>query len=228
MSKRTIPSRSDAQGIIIKLLMRNNTMTFTELQKWLKLSRPALSRHLAILREDETIEFEKKGREKYYKLKNIASKHLERNFDIISASYSEFFGYLLYESKHENFDDFIEFVNKKLNACFFFTIIKSLETGKNWLPAFDSKEMFGMTTDFVADMILRMDTKPNKTYEKIEESRGMLESDESFTEFNKLIKTDDRLKKNLKKLRKIIEQKYSEEIKLLENPRGVYTRPSNV
>lgn len=226
MSKKTaIPPRSDAQGKIIKLLMKKNRMTFTEIQRWLNLSRPAVSRHLATLCNDNTIEFEKKGREKFYKIKNITSKHIERNFDIVSAIYEEYFGYQLYKTKHDDFTEFIEFVNRKLNAYFFFTIIKSFETGKDWSPVFDSKSMLDLTADFATYMILQISSKQtDEEIEEIREPKGPIGNNESYSKFNKVVKTDKRYKENLKKFKYILKQRYPEEIEVLEKQRHIYRK----
>lgn len=190
MDPKILP-RSHAQNEIIVQLTRNKSLTFTELQKALKISRPAISRHLAILVKDNIIEFTKKGREKHYSINASSTKTLERKIDQIYLGYVVQFG-LISPDPHEDPDKMLEALSNTLGCIFLLYIIKSMETGKDW-----TKNV--RTNDFMLDSlehILAQITEDEESLAEID-LESLRDNDELFEKINKMI-TDKRKLKNIK------------------------------
>ncbi len=132
--KQPIP-RSYVQRDIIRSLSSEKELTFTNLQKILGVSRKTLSFHISELKKENSIEFEKRGREKYYRISDSISKLFDRQSVIFTNNYLD---HLVenpkIKDKHQRMFDSID---RKLTSYFSFTIIKSIQTGQNWLESFD-------------------------------------------------------------------------------------------
>lgn len=206
--KLKIPPRSRAQIDIIQLLVRSKTMTFTQLQNHLKISRPALSRHLSVLLKDETLIFTKKGREKHYKFGPNASKIPERQMHHLWLNY-------VYDAYDEFWDseldlkEIIKEHGKKTNAFFMYAFMKSIETGIDWTKAVDIESLLRGFIEISMPKILKKDELPLDIAEK----SASVDMDEELPFLaNNYFKNN---KKPIKEFYKILEEIFPEEVKIL-------------
>lgn len=188
MKDEKIP-RTRAPERIIDLLMKNThetkpenkKMTFTRIQEEIGLSRPVLSQHLKKLQSEGIIEFEQHGREKHYRLGKKTPKLFDSQMKIFGSEYYTdkniypLFPHLL------NNDDLVPYLTNKVSGLFLFLILKSIETGKNWINAFNVKKLETITLDTLI---------PNMIHEEPTEIIRLsgLRSDEQYKELHKLLK----------------------------------------
>ena len=81
----------------------------------------------------------------------------ERRIDIFSSNY---IGYLqkkwFWPNERESYETPIqayEDIGKKITAFYLYTLLRSLETGKNWIDAVDSKRMFEDLASVMLDFV---------------------------------------------------------------------------
>ena len=148
---KTIP-RSHVQQDVIKLLAKNKIMTFGQIQEKIGISRPGLSRHLAVLLQEESIEYTKHGREKHYALGKNATEIFERKTELVSQNWITYAEKILNSSKDEDDEElepqeYYEKIISMIGTYFLFTLFKGFETGDNWFKGFH-KDGLGI---YVAD-----------------------------------------------------------------------------
>ena len=205
--KQQIP-RSYVQRDIIRSLSSEKELTFTHLQKILGISRKTLSFHISELKKENSIEFEKRGREKYYRIGDSISKIFERQSVIFTNNYLD---HLVEDPKiKDEYQRMYDSIERKLTSYFSFGIIKSIQTGQNWLESFD------------LNVLLYMMISP--MYNKIAEEGDDSDLIDTFNslnwnEFFKKSNALSKLTKNRKNIHNIYEKlkkKYPDEVKELE------------
>lgn len=206
------------------MLVKKQVLTYTEIKNQLGLTDATVSKHLEILLKGNIIEYEKKGRSKLYSLKKTAFTQNNSKLDLMGIKYVDDVGYELFKSKYASFDEFIENVDQKLSGYFFYTIMKSIENGENWLPVFNSKEMFEMVLDFVVVRILEKGSKSKVDIEEILDPIGRIGEESFFPKFLKLIKKNPTYESNFRNMKNTIEKKYQHEIELLNNPKPLFRK----
>lgn len=203
--------RGKIQHQVIKLLLKNKKMRFTELKEKIGVSKPSLSEHLTILLKENIITVAKKGRERHYSLTEKPIQTLERKIERMSFDFTSL-GLLeltIPEEPFESLDEVYETIGKKLNVFFIFTLLKSIETGDNWFKAFDSEQIAADTLDLLTSLIIEKDQPPDELMEYLVEGKF----DQFFKEFKKTQNT--RSKKNIKNMFNHLKEKYPEEFKIL-------------
>lgn len=202
-------SKSDIQNNIVKLLQKNKEAGFTEIKNTLNVSKPTLSHHLNILLDEKTIEFEKIGREKHYKLSGKISD-VDSQTAILAMMFEEFLWDL--DPKEYDFDDLLYKISDNVSAFFLYVILKSIKTGKNLFDAFESDEILRASTDFLTLRLFGKDVN----VEKLRIHLGKREIDEYVTKIHQLSKS----RKNnplIDELFERLEEKHPQMIETLED-----------
>lgn len=70
---------------IIALLLELNSLNVNQITERMDISRPAISHHLKILRQADLIDFDRSGKEKYYRLSKNLRGSLQLIKDLIVA-----------------------------------------------------------------------------------------------------------------------------------------------
>lgn len=202
-------TKSIVQDEIIKLLKRQGSLRFTEIREYLDISKPVLSYHLGILKNEKSIQFTESGREKHYKLSPNISKKFERKMAIVSGNFNASFEADLDEF-HSNLENGFEFIAEELSAIFLYTMIKGMKTGKNWIKAFDSKELAQMVLLYFNSKIFD-DEKKIKKLKQILLQKGF---EDYFKEINKI--SNKLEKETINEIFEMLNEKYSGDVKFLE------------
>ena len=149
MDKNNTKKTSPIPYQIISILNKKSDVRFKELKDMLGVSGQTLSIHLKELLKENTIEFEKKGREKYYKLNKKSKLNIRRKIEIFSSNHINQMESLVrtgdYEKDMNNYEDEedytpTEYYNNLVNAIgtyFLFTLFKGFEKGENWFDGFN-------------------------------------------------------------------------------------------
>jgi len=148
LSVNSKETKSKIQSNIVKLLQQKGTMRFTELKTSLEISKPVLSYHLGILRDNKTIEFEKKGREKHYKLGKKASELFENQTSVFSIMLHSMYDEIT-PSEFTSLSELLYYLGDSTRIIFLFVLLKSVKTGKDWTQSFDSWEFFREAADLL-------------------------------------------------------------------------------
>lgn len=194
---------------IVKKLQTKKTMTYTEIKKELKITDRAISRNLTYLLDEGTIEFTKEGREKHYRLSKNVGKIFERKIDVISSEYEIFCAEEIIENI-SNEEELFKKTGNALNALMQFALIKSIETGQNWLRMIDLTKFSHLTILELGDM-LEVDKKDNVI--NITTDMQTMDNFKVIQEYVKNKNLKNKVDKFYRTLRKI----YPKEIKALEN-----------
>ena len=140
---------------IIQLLQKKGEMRFTDIKNKIGFTDAAISKNLASLYAEGSIEYEKRGREKFYKISDSISKTFARKMNVLANNFTDYLGDELF---YDDTDDknFYSETEKKLSSFLLFTLITSIQTGKNWSNAFDISEMLkiylgSFATDIISD-----------------------------------------------------------------------------
>jgi len=134
--------KSDIPKRILKYLRTIGPTTYTELKTNLDVSNPVLSYHLNTLKEKQMIEFEKRGRQKFYDISKESKIKVENKNAFLINMYEEYFDEILSEEFNLDFlDKNFESIGKMVSALLFYLIFKSMETGHNLIDHFDVKEL---------------------------------------------------------------------------------------
>jgi len=215
-NKRGI-SRNNLDDEIVNILWKHRIVRYSDIKKMLNISDPTLWKHLLKLQNDNIVEFTKKGKEKQYRLARENTNELAWQFRIATLSYLDGLDSEIYETDYDDFGEYMEDIGKKITPYLFFMILKSFENGKNTLQSFDSIEMFDFIISHMEKFIFGFDMNVD---DREDLNIPVLPADEEgyFKEFNKLIDKKKKYKQNLKKLQKMLEQKFPNEISKLENP----------
>lgn len=154
MAKHTIPSRTNVPGTIFVTLLINEKLTFSQLQDTTKVSRPALSNHLSKMVNDGILESTKSGRNKFYRLyKN--NSNTEQKITTLSTFYNVGFAQWLESKKNSHYiQDEYSNIGKFINAYFLFLVLKSLETGENWMKGFDSSILTHIVSKYLFQLLV--------------------------------------------------------------------------
>ncbi|AJM92188.1 winged helix-turn-helix domain-containing protein [Nitrosopumilus piranensis] len=205
----------DTKQMIVGLLAKNKQLRYSEIKKELGITDRAVSNNLTFLINEKTIEFEKKGREKYYSLSKTAFYTWERKIGIFSSNYTSYLekkwswprGEEAYQTPTQAYED----INKKIGIFYLYTMLKSLETGKNWIDAVDTKRMFEDLAKVILDFIF-VDQRTKQ--ELFSEDMLMTLATEGWEKFFAETKKMIRANKNNEKLDlmfKELENQYPEE-----------------
>lgn len=131
-------------------------MRFTDIKKILNISKQSLSKNLSLLLKDNTIQFTKKGKEKYYKIKKTKTSALERNvIEYSTHYYMDLIDEL--EDKREKgkkIEDLYNMLSTTLGVSFLYLVLKSLETGENWLSGLEPNKMAVLVTNYLMSITL--------------------------------------------------------------------------
>lgn len=185
-------------------------MRYTDIKTKIGITDTAISKNLASLCDEGSIEFERKGREKFYKIGISISKIFERKMDMLTHNYLD---YVIEEFPfdHSDYENFYKTIEEKMSAFFIFTIITSIQTGKNWFKAFDADTiLYRLMGNFGGEVFADKDT-PEEWYTNLE----TMAPEEYFESVKNMSKSSD-VQKNISKLYELLSKKYSEEIKELE------------
>ena len=151
-------SKTDHPDKIIKLLIQHRNLRFTELKLMTGLSNPAISYHLKNLVNKKIIEFDKRGKEKYYQISKGILEQFESRLTLISKNYTGYFAgetdrfhplndkflYGLDDDYADDEDPFNELINvylRKIISIIFYSIMESMLTGENWTKLYDVNDM---------------------------------------------------------------------------------------
>ncbi len=116
-------------------------MRFSDLQKTLGISKPVLSEHLKNLRENDNLSSFWDGRERYYVLHEKFYRLKERRIDNFSSNFlSDFTNKIMFHPPYTIWDLFDE-LGTKLKIFLIFCMLKSIETGQNWIDAVDLRSL---------------------------------------------------------------------------------------
>ncbi|MEM4379766.1 MAG: helix-turn-helix domain-containing protein [Thermoplasmatales archaeon] len=201
---------SDIQTEIIKLLKKNKEARFTEIKNTLNVSKPTLSYHLYILLNEKAIEFERKGREKIYKLSDIKPKKFKRQVERLSINYTDHLFLSNPSVTPKTPTKIIDEISNNVSAFFLFMILKSIQTGKNWSKAFDTKEMVWVSTDLLSYTLFGKNVDHNVL------ENYAVEGEDKF--FKKVYQLSKDLKNEplINSLMKYLQEKFPVEFKILE------------
>lgn len=129
-------NKSEIQDKIVKLLYKNReekkTVRFTELRKKLGISKPVLSYHLGILKDENIIEFTQEGREKHYRLNEKSPKTLEMKIKDLYLSYVIHHDMVSPDPDDEP-NDLLNWLSSIIGCIYLFFMLKSIETGRDWV-----------------------------------------------------------------------------------------------
>ena len=213
---RKIPGESRRE--IVKMLLKHETMTYSEIKKKLEITDNAVSKHLSVLKKENKIEFKQEGKKKLYRL----AKGADEEFDTQKVIFGE--QYLAYLSgasitdieKIHHLDDLtlsklMYEISDNLSAFFLFIMLKSIETGRDWSEAFDLYEVFGESMDFLTYGMFGKNVD-------VEELRKLLRRDRP--EYIKKIHQLSKNKKNnptLELLSEILEERFPDQVDFLNS-----------
>lgn len=189
--KSTGLSRSQIPHDILRLLLKNNEMRFTELKNKLRISKPVLSEHLQKMLKDNAVEVAQRGREKYYSLNKGTSKTLERKIQDVYDGYTIRLA-LASPDPTEDPGELLRVMADTMSAIFLLYLLKSIETGKDWVKTV-------RISDFMLESlehILAQITEEEEPFDEIDLEQ-LKDNDELFEKINKMI-TDKRKMKNVK------------------------------
>lgn len=213
-TKHEIPPRSYARSSIIQFLVGKESMTFGELQKELNLSRPTMTRHLSALLEDGTLVATKIGREKHYKIKKSAKTKLERKLVLLQSHYkSDFTNELKERDKSSQAINEYKKIGEWINSYFLFLVIRSLQTGDNWIEGFDHRGFSIITSNYLLSILYDSQPAPIQGWALFTKEQ----LDTHFRDMKKLIKKA-KLEKRLSSMNDKLEELYpknTEFIKLI-------------
>lgn len=134
--------KSDIPKRILKYLRTEGSTTYTELKTELNVSNPVLSYHLNTLKEKQMIEFEKRGRQKFYDITKESAIKIENKNAFLINMYESYFDETISEEFNRDWlDKNFERIGKMVSALLFYLIFKSMETGNNLIDNFDVKEL---------------------------------------------------------------------------------------
>lgn len=136
----------DTDRKILKMILENKTMKYTQIKNELELTDAAVSRHLSNLIKDEAITFEKKGREKHYRLaKN--SKTFEGQSALLSIMLTSI--YDISPSEFKSLSELLRYISENTGFIFLFILLQSIKTGKKWTVSFNAGELFREASDLL-------------------------------------------------------------------------------
>jgi len=209
--KRDTVPRSYVQSDIIAHLISKKEVTFTQLQKFLQVSRTTLSHHLSELQNDGSIEFTKKGREKHYRIKSGVKSNLERILITLSSHYKLDYTMKLEDRKESKLSNEYKKMGKWINSYFMFLIIKSLKTGENWIEGFEHRGLAFITMNYLLSILFDQQPAPidgwtQKTKEQL---------NESFKQMNEII-VENKLEERLESMMKVLSETYPENMKSID------------
>lgn len=158
--------KSDIPKRILKYLRTIGPVTYTQLKEHLGISNPVLSYHLNTLKEKQMIEFEKKGRQKFYDITKESKIKVENKNAFLINMYEEYFSDTISEEFNLEFlDKNFERIGKMISALLLYLIFKSMETGNNFTENFDVKELTSTILWHICEKIY--DDKQNKKLQKM-------------------------------------------------------------
>lgn len=196
---------------IVRMLGRNEKMRFTDMGRKLGISKPVLSEHLHLLKKQHVIDSFWKGRERYYFLSNKIRKVPQRQIDIFSYNYLIASDLKLlfhdYDDCYEIFDE----IAKKLTVFLIFSVLRSLQTGQNWLNAVDIKEFSRTVVDILANFIA--ESKESRT-EVLDELSELNMSD--FKPLHSILNKPIH-KSNIRRMYEELWNAYPEEMELIKS-----------
>ena len=194
---------------IIRLLQKNGEMRYTELKTKIGITDTAISKNLASLCDEGSIEYQKRGREKYYRIGISISKIFKRKMEILSHNYLDYVidEFSLNDSNCEHY----KIIEEKIGVFFIFTIITSIQTGKNWFKAFDSDVILDRLMGNIGYQIFKDKPLPDKWFENLE----TMSHDEYFENAKNMTKSSE-LQNNITNMYETLRKKYSKEITKLE------------
>ena len=129
---------SNTQNLIIKLLRKNRTMRYVDIKNKVHVTDATMSKSLSVLVDEGTIEYEKKGREKHYRISDNIKNTFYRRMSVLSYDYCD---YMIEEYPTSTNEDFFETLEKKITPFLIFTVLSSIQTGENWSSSFKSDSL---------------------------------------------------------------------------------------
>jgi len=162
MKKKTVKTelpRTKAQKIIIGLLTLHKSLSFMQIQKELPLNRSTLTKHLTALKQNGVIVAEKRGKEQHYKISGKKKIPFDKQLELLG---SEYIAKLIHRNKNYRFGKNNAFrdrqkeVSDRFISFFIYLLIQSMNTGKNYLNAFDINDMAYQTLHLILKDIFSM------------------------------------------------------------------------
>ena len=191
---------------IIRLLGRKK-MKFTELRTFLKISKPALSRHLERLRSHHKIAYVKEGREKHYFLAQKASGLIDVKIDLFMSKFEEHLIKSL-NIDSANSQKILDMLGQKIRVFFLYSFLKSILTGENWLRAFNMKEL---SLNAFSSLFVNYCFNSKNGMKEYRKSKL-----ESFEEEIKHLQRNKKLISHFEDLFEKLKQTYPDDFKILE------------
>jgi len=166
--KHRLPT-GHTQSEIVRLLRKkeNQKIRSKDLQMKIGISKPVLIDHMRKLEKEGTIVWTKEGREKYYMLSKNMYKIPERQIDVLASNYNLFSNNELAFLDFNNKEKFYSEIGRKINAILFYSTLKSIETGENWINAIDTKEFTILLLYWILQSI-HTDKTPDKLNDLVE------------------------------------------------------------
>jgi len=137
---------SNTQNFIIKLLRKNKTMRYSDIKNKVMVTDATMSKSLSVLINEGSIEYEKRGREKHYKISDKIKNTFYRRMSVLSYDYCD---YIIDEYPLTTNEDFFETLEKKIIPFLMFTVLNSMQTGENWASSFKSDDIIRVLLDYV-------------------------------------------------------------------------------
>lgn len=207
------PPESKIPTEILELLIVSGRLRFTDIKNRLNTTKQSLSKNLKLLLEKDLIQAEKSGKEVYYEVKKTPNTLFERN--IISFAihyYIDLIEFLEDEREKETqFEDLFGRLTTFLGAYFLYLILKSLQTGDNWLQAFQSNKMAALITNYLMSIILKkplVNIHPLSLFND-EMTKKMLKDMHDILEKNNRVG-------NLEKYAEALRKKYPKQMQLID------------
>lgn len=214
--KPTKLPRTHAPETILYTLTSNESMTFTQLQKILSLSRPALSRHLSKLLDEDMIQYTKKGREKHYSLSKNKPTSIDGQNTYFAFQYiASIFGHIEKDVEEKSINGIYENIEKRISSYFLFLLLYSLKTGKNWYESFDHRRIGTQMINYLLSELFEKEKPPLSSHTPTKEEMNSIfhNMNKSIIEQRKITKLEKMLKqleirypKDVKRIKRILEE----------------------
>lgn len=199
------------------MLLKNGTMTYSEIKKTLGITDNAVSKHLSTLQKENKIKFKQEGKKKFYRLADGANKEIETQKMMFSEGYIAYISQTTHTdieniqpSDERTLSELMNEISDNISAFFLFIMLKSIETGRDWYDAFEPFELFGESMDLLTYGMF----EKNVVVEKL---RVLLIRNRSEY-FNKIHQLSRNKKNNttLELLYEILEERYPDQIDYLK------------
>lgn len=207
---KDMPRKDDTKNKILRMIMKNKATTYTQIKTELGITDAAVSRHISTLLKNKTIQFEKRGREKHYRLSDLPpSDKFELLVSSLGSSYALHYFLSNPSVEPKTPENVIDILSNQVSALFLYSVLLSIKTGKNWFEAFNKTEMLWNSLDLLSHALFRKNIDPD-------------ELQDLSADYEIFFKKVHQLSKNEKNvplidtLMECIEEKFPEQFEILE------------